>query len=376
MKNIIYLNNYMDDKILNARNNKPFYSQPANNKISGIVESITSTGNQLEILSSGLMNNRTGKKYNKIYSNLDNIKVTYCELIDIPLINTISSIIYIYKEIKRLHKLKKIDNIIFYNYKPEVAFAALLAKKRLKIPITIEYEDGYKTVKKMGKIKKLVFNYTENKVSKNVDSAILVNSILEKEYKVPTIVVRGIVNPKFFNECKNYKRERNKVFTILYSGGLDETRGVNVLIDAIKNIDFDLKLIITGKGQIKFDDKRIEFKGFMPYDEMKKTMMQSDLLVQCQLVNNSFSNVSFPSKIFEYICTNNFIISSKVADITEFLQENILYYENDSPIELSNKIVEVYNTWKNEKKRNNNLEKLCEENLPKKIGKKIINILK
>ena len=375
MKNIIYLNNYMNDTVIDARNNKSFYSQPANNKIKGITECITSTSNKITIISSGLMNNKTFKKYKKVYDKLNTTKIIYSEIIDIPLINTLSSIWYIYKEIKRINKKEHIDNIIFYNDKPEVAFAALIAKKRLKIPITIEYEDGYSNVNSIGKLKSTIFKFTENTVSKNVDSAILVNSLLKKRYNVPTVVVRGVVNKELYEECKKYDKKHNEVFTILYSGGLDESRGINVLIEALKYIPIELKLIITGKGNIKFEDKRIDFKGFIDYEEMKRLMMQADLLVQCQLVNNSFSDVSFPSKIFEYIATSNFVISSKVADITDFSEREIIYYDNDDPKDLADRILEVYELWKKGIEKNIKLEKLCEANLPENIGHKIINIL-
>ena len=65
MKNIIYLNNYISDTIIKERNNKLFYSQDANNKIKGIANCIISTDNNLTIISSGLMNNKTFKKYKR-----------------------------------------------------------------------------------------------------------------------------------------------------------------------------------------------------------------------------------------------------------------------------------------------------------------------
>lgn len=376
MKNIVYLNNYMSEIIIKQRNNKSFYSQAANNKIRGIADSIISTSNRLTIISSGLMNNKTFKKYKKNSDKLKEVNIIYSEIVDIPLINTLSSIWYMYKEIKRMNKENPIDNIIFYNYKPEVAWTAFLAKKRLKIPITVEYEDGYGNINDLGKFKSIIFKFTEKIVSKNIDSAILVNSLLKNKFKVPNVIIRGIVDVNFYEECKKYDKKKNDIFTILYAGGLDEARGINVLIQSLKYISFDFKLIITGKGNINFEDERIEFKGFIPYKEMKNIMKQADLLVQCQLVNDSFQNVSFPSKIFEYIATNNFVISSKVADITEFSKDEIIYYDNDDPRQLANKITEIYNMYLNETKQKNTFDRLCEENLPKMIGNKIINILK
>ena len=375
MKNILYINNYMSESIIKKRNNKNIFSQPGNNKVKGIVSSLLTTNSKITIISSGLVNNKTFKKYKKEYDKLDGCDVIYTSIIDIPFINILSSIRYIYKEIKRLHKIEKIDNIIFYNYKPEVAYAAYLAKKRLHIPITIEYEDGYSDVKEISKLKSLIFTHTEKKVSKYVDSAILVNSKLKEKYDVPSVLVRGVVNKDFYNDCKKYKKKKNKVFTVLYSGGLDKSRGINVLIESLKLIDIDFKLIITGKGKISSNDERIDFKGFVSYEAMKAMMMQSDLLVQCQLVNDTFSTSSFPSKLFEYIATDNYILSSKVSDVEDFAGNSILYYDNDDPADLAKKILEVYDLWYNNRV-NKSLDKLCKEYLPETMGNKIYNILK
>ena len=373
-KNIIYINNYMSDKVIKQRSNQSIFSQPGNNKTKGIIDSLLTTDSKITVLSNGLVNNKSFKKYKKCYDKIDNSEVIYCEIIDFPLINTLSSIYYIYKEIKKQNYLQSVDNIIFYNYKPETALAAYLAKVNLGIPITIEYEDGYSDLKDLGKFKSFLFKYTEKIVSKKVDSAILVNSDLKRKYSVPNVVIRGTVDSDFYNECKNYKKIKNKKFTILYSGGLDKVRGINVLIDSLKYIDFDFKLIITGKGEVKFDDKRIDFKGFIPYDEMKKVMMQSDLLIQCQLAKSSFSTSSFPSKIFEYIATGNYILSSNIADIKDFAKDNIYYYFNDDPKEMAKQIKEIYKLWENNVE-NKSMKELCEHNLPDALGKKIYNIL-
>ena len=374
-KNIVYINNYMSDEVVKQRNNKNIYSQPGNNKVKGMIKSLLTTDSKVNVLSSGLVNNKSFKIYKKCYDEVNNCNVTYCEIIDFPFINTLSSIHYIYKEIERLNEIEKIDNIIFYNYKPESAYAAYFAKKRLDIPITVEYEDGYSDVKEISKLKTIIFRHTEKKVSKYIDSAILVNSMLKEKHKVPSVVVRGVVDKNFYSQCKNYKKTRNKKFTILYSGGLDKSRGINVLIESLKYIDEDVNLIITGKGKLDIKDDRIDFKGFVDYEEMKKLMMQADLLVQCQLVNDSFSTSSFPSKLFEYIATGNYILSSKVSDVEDFAKDSIFYYNNDDPKDMANKIKEIYKLWM-DKKDNSKLDKLCKNNMPEAIGKEIYNILK
>lgn len=372
MRRILYLNNFMTEKVVKCRKNHSIFSQPANNKVSGITEALTANDCEVKILSSGLVNGKSGKFFKKMRDRALNVDIIYCPIIDLPLINTVSSMFFMYNQIKKENATRKVDNIIFYNYKPEVAWAAWLAKKRLHIPITIEYEDGYSHVGEIHGLKAWIFNFTEEKVKKNVDSAILVNSHLKKYYSVPSVIVRGIVNKEFFIKCKEYKKEKNEKPTILYSGGLDEERGIRVFLESLKYNDMDCFVIVSGKGNIESDDSRVDFKGFIPYEEVQKLMMQSDVLVQCQLSKNTFAKASFPSKLFEYIATGNMIVSSDIDEVKTFAGEAFAYYEDDDPKKLAEAIKNIYSK---KDKMENKIKALCEYNLPDKVGKEILSIL-
>ncbi|MCD7771217.1 MAG: glycosyltransferase [Oscillospiraceae bacterium] len=365
------MNNFMSADMVKKRDCYEFYSQAANNKITGILCSLLDTDNDVTILSSGLTNHKSGKLYKSEHEEYLGADVIYCAVRDFPLINTISSILHIYKEIKRQDLKKKVDHIIFYNYKPEVAWAAYLAKKRLHIPITVEYEDGYSRVSDLRGLKSTIFRKTEDFVSEHVDYAILVNSQLIGKYHVPSVTVRGVVDKDFYTRCREYRKPRNEKFTILYSGGLNKTRGIDVLIETVSMLEVDCRLVITGKGSLNVDDSRIDFRGFVSHEEMQNLMMQADVLVQCQLTNDKFSESSFPSKLFEYIATGNSIISSDLPEIVDFAGEAIKYYHNDDPSDLAARLYEVFMHWKTAETENSNLRLLCDANLPENVGKKI-----
>lgn len=379
MKNILYLNNFMLEDVINERNNENIFSQPANNKINGIRKSLEANGCKVTLLSSGLVNNKKFKFYKTQKSTLDN-KLIYCSIIDVPLINTMSSLISMYLKIRKFNKEKKIDNIIFYNYKPEVAWAAFLAKKLLHIPITVEYEDGYNSVEGMGKLKFYLFKLTEEYVGKNIDSAILVNSILREKINVPNVIVRGVVDENFLRQCDLPKNNNEKI-TIVYSGGLDKERGIEVLLNSLDYINYDFELIISGKGCLEYKviekkDSRINYLGFTSYDIVKSTLRNADILVNCQLENHDFGQVSFPSKIFEYIATKNRIVSSRVADIEDFAGECFYFYKEDNPKYLADALKMAIRDIENDRNQYKcNIVKLCEDNTYINVGKKILKIL-
>lgn len=372
MKKIIYLNNYLNSEIMEIRKNKNTFSQAANNKILGIKEALISNGCNVKILSSAITNNKSGKYYKK--KNIDD--VTYCGIIDLPLINTVSSIIFLYMEIKKISKKYKIDNIIFYNFKPEVAWAAWLAKLTLKIPIIVEYEDGYSEVNGISRVKKIIFNYTEKFVKKRIDGAILVTSKVEDRYKdIPSVVVRGVSNATILKMKKNKKG--NEKIRLMFSGGLDEERGIKVLLESLNYTSNDFELIISGRGPLEEliknnNDKRIKYLGFIEYNEMINYMVNSDILINAQLSNNSFGSVSFPSKIFEYISTGNIIISSNVSDVDSFANDAMCIYNADNSKELAMRIDEAIKTI-GDNDKSKKVTELAIENLPQKVGKRILN---
>ena len=375
MKHIVYINNYFPDDIIDVRNNEKFFSQPANNKIQNLVRALECADIKTTVLSSALTSN--GKRwYPAIYGNkISNSNIIYCGVLGLPLINSFTSAFSIYRTIKCIHRKETINRIVFYNFKPEAAWPAFWANKHLGIPITVEFEDGYRQIEELSSLKKKIFSYTEHKVKSKVDRAIVANALMKSEFSVPAYVLRGIVNTEFYNLCNSYKKTSNEYFTVLYSGGLDRSRGIQVLIESLKYLEIPCRILVTGKGKIQSSDSRIEHLGFLTYEQMLQIMMQADLLVQCQLVNDRFANVSFPSKLFEYIATGNHIVSSSLPDVKAFAGDHFFYYENDDPVELAVQIFNVYQLWKAGEEKDHKVMELCKHNMPEEIGKTISSFL-
>jgi len=380
MKNIVYIGNYMLEDVIEKRNNKKVFSQAGQNKMELIYKSLNENNCKIKILSNGWMNNKTFKRYKGFYSKI-NEDVYYIDIVDFPIINMITSIYYGYKKIKEIHSSNKIDDIIFYNYRPETAIIAYLANKYLNIPIIVEYEDGYFALGEISKIKRIIINKTEKIVSRYVKGAILVTSELKKRINTKSIIVRGICNEEIMKKAKK-NNNKNRIPVVMYNGGLEEVRGIKVLLEALKYTSSEFKLIITGRGECEKDiksnkDSRIEFLGYIPYNEVIHNMIQADILINCQLEKNNFGLASFPSKIFEYASTGNLILSSNVSDIREFMGNYISIYYNDNPYELAKKLDELLNSIKTNEHlyMRKKINEFCELNLPKEVGKIILKNL-
>ncbi|WP_455615333.1 glycosyltransferase [Eisenbergiella sp.] len=372
MKHIVYLNNYIGSEIVSVRNNQSACSQAANNKIAGIVISLKKNSCKIDVISSGLLGYNRLAIYRRFVSQLKGERLTYSSAIGIPLISTIWSMLACFHELKRIHKIDNIDNIIFYNFKPEVAFVAYWAKRKYGIPITVEYEDGISDLKPS--FKTWIMKKTEELIMPHIDSAITVNSFAEKKFSVPVETIRGVIDSDFYNKCHASKKNKNGIFTILYSGGLNQKRGIYVLLDSLKYIKFPCKIQITGGEGIKTDDSRVELLGYLEYAKVQELMINADVLVQAQLVDSPFASESFPSKLFEYIPTGNSIVSSALPDVVCFAKDALFYYDNDSAEELADVISNIYYQHDNRGKEEK-LEELCRENMPPMVGKRLMKIL-
>jgi glycosyltransferase involved in cell wall biosynthesis len=116
--------------------------------------------------------------------------------------------------------------------------------------------------------------------------------------------------------------EKKGFVSILFVGQLSLHKGVDVLIDAFKNINSDpIKLDIAGKGQdgeilqrSASDDKRIRFHGFVSPEILAGLYRSADLVIVPSIwYDNS------PLVIYEALSYGVPVIASKIGGIPELI---------------------------------------------------------
>ena len=149
------------------------------------------------------------------------------------------------------------------------------------------------------------------------------------------------------SECSN---------TISYCGTISiEKDGVDTLIKAfalISNKYPNHKLIIYGKCPKIHDlklirnliiqhnlEKRVVLPGIVTYEEMPKCLKNSDVLVLAR-PNNLQARCGFPTKLGEYLLTENPVVVTAVGDIPRFLSNRFsaLLAQPSNVVEISNQI--------------------------------------
>lgn len=181
---------------------------------------------------------------------------------------------------------------------------------------------------------------------KYVDSFVLLTEKMAEYLNVKNyVVVEGIAK-----ERKNMEQApNNSCKTIVYAGGLNLKYGVGDLVDAFGLIkDEHYRLILCGSGNAveKIEeqaktDKRIEYKGLLPHNEVLKLVHSATVLVNPRKNNEEYTKYSFPSKTMEYMSTGVPIVAYKLDGIPNEYDEYLNYVQGDSIEDFAKKIIEI-----------------------------------
>ena len=272
---------------------------------------------------------------------------------------------------------KKNDSELIIVRDLPLALSAIFVGKILRIPVAMDMAENYpemiRDTWKYGKIKKLdilIRNpyllkiielislryldgvYTVSNESKN--RLISLNVDANKIFVVgntPTINKISI-NIPIYNEIRSLSN-----FNILYVGGLEESRGLDVAIKAIQEVSneiSDCALIIVGSGpalenlkmlskNLHIDDK-VFLLGWKPHDLINSIIKASDVGIVPHFVTNH-TDTTLPNKIFDYMGLGKPIIVSNSKSLANIVNEaNCGFVFKDKDFKsLAKKILFLYN---------------------------------
>ena len=160
------------------------------------------------------------------------------------------------------------------------------------------------------KLKRPIDEYFEGKIVKGADMVVVTNRnvrlLLSYKYGVSRkkieIITQGFDAERFKAEAE--KDVKNEKFTMLFSGtfyrGFREPKSLIEALYRLKNLN--LRLQIAGRNELFLKDfdkikEKIEFLGFVPYEESLKLQDKADVLVN---ISNK-QTYQVPGKIYEYI---------------------------------------------------------------------------
>ena len=128
----------------------------------------------------------------------------------------------------------------------------------------------------------------------------------------PYIVMEGLVDGNF----KILKEDKESPRTIFYAGGLLAIYGIQMLVDAVKQLPCnDIQLVLYGSGKMvealkNETDPRIVYRGLAPNDIIVEVERKATLLVNPRPTHEDFTKYSFPSKNMEYMVSGTPLITT------------------------------------------------------------------
>ena len=191
------------------------------------------------------------------------------------------------------------------------------------------------------------------------DGLIVINNYLKNLYKENTFeklcLAHDGVNIDEYKDISSYQfQPKKKECNVVYTGSLFLWKGVNILVDSLKYLPNNVKLIIVG-GSAEY---LVDFKKYVKDSGQKsrvtivphirnKDLLQyleiADVLVLPNSAKDKINLYTSPIKMFEYMASKRPIVASGLPSIKEVLvhQKNALLFNADSEEDLAKKIQSV-----------------------------------
>lgn len=245
---------------------------------------------------------------------------------------------------------KSEDNRHILFYSNDISFMRIvnsLKKKCPEVKITVlitdlnEFDrDPIKPRNFKQRIKKMMFDYRINTVYSNMDHAdsfVLLADKMREFIRIgdrPYVICEGICNSQVPYKPLPKNEGTIKIF---YSGNLHERYGILNVIQAVVELGNMYKLTICGDGDSRAEVEKysrehdnIDYLGMLPNEKVIALQQDADLLVNSMPNFGRHTELSFPSKIMEYMVQGRPVMCHKVPGIPDEYDEYLLYFENNT----------------------------------------------
>lgn len=245
-------------------------------------------------------------------------------------------------------------NILIYStYLPYLLVTYFIDRKVKVILVVTDLPEhyDYSPVTKFRQMLRLFNNKMIYKLLKRIDGFVILTEQMKDKLSIghrPYVVIEGLVSAEQGTEVQcNRSIDDKKV--ILYSGSINNTFGINNLLDAFMSISKNnYELWICGDGEAKQSviekskiDSRIKFMGYVLKKEIYKLQQQATLLVNPRTNEGEYTKYSFPSKTMEYMLSGKPVLMYKLDGVPDEYDKYLYYLRNNELNNMADKIIEI-----------------------------------
>lgn len=222
-----------------------------------------------------------------------------------------------------------------------------------KKPYIVTGHGGDVTSLNKGFFKKLKIRCLKNAQHVTVVSEYLKNQLLELVPGInPSVISMGVDTEKFGKKFRvtNYFGQGNRK-VVLFVGRLAEVKGVQYLIEAMKQVD--ALLVIVGDGSLREEleiqsekiSGKVRFLGAKTHDELRVIYASADILVVPSVLASDGGKEGFGLVMLEAMASGLSIVASDSGGISQLIHHEIngLLCEEKNTDQLSASITRVLN---------------------------------
>ncbi|MBI5594014.1 MAG: hypothetical protein HY881_26500 [Deltaproteobacteria bacterium] len=325
--NILIFGNCITERCLQYRKNQDYLSVAGRKKVLALSKAIEGLGHAVDICSISYSKHthsvfieQLSKKSRLIHAPTIGLKgkLSFFK-------RTIGAIFNIFWLI--LH-FRSYDAIIFWNYHIEFSLPALMGKWMFGIKAIMDYEDGLFLDKGY---RGAIYRFWEKTVYHHSSGFILVNERLRfrlDQYistEKPSVTVHGFVDGDLLKRYKNL--EKGTVKRIVFSGNFSTGFGFQELLGYVDYLPDDILFDITGKASKKEENElknhiehriNIHYHGFVDDNKFSEIVEKADAFVLLNDPMSPYTQTNFPSKFFDYLSRNKFILTTRNSLLTPY----------------------------------------------------------
>lgn len=274
------------------------------------------------------------------------IMSTCISFLNFPLVKQISQIISVYREAAKYIKQNRDAMVLTYNMFPQVGIPARWLKRKFGCRIValladLPIDDNYNR-KGFSRFLRGLFDESTKRSLLEADQVIVLNKNARELFapQADYLVIDGGVNLQEYpiQQAPSGGKERKN---IVYGGSLAEYSGIGELVDAMELVkNSEIELDIYGDGTLREyilskAGQKIHYHGKVSNVELLKKQREAWLLVNPRPIDDPIAQVTFPSKIFEYLMSGTPVLSTRLNGFSEEYEGKLFFAESNSSDELA-----------------------------------------
>ena len=164
---------------------------------------------------------------------------------------------------------------------------------------------------------------------------------------------------RIFSCCREQPRPVTRKdpesFVIMFHGSIFERHGVDTAVEAMAQLKQEISQLqfkVFGDGDylkeflqlIEAHDLGdvVKYRGLVPLEQIAKEIQDSDIGIITNK-RNPFTDVNFPTRIFEYLSLGKAVVAPMTQGILDYFDDkSIFYFEPGDPQSLCNAILRIY----------------------------------